>query len=367
MGSLIAPLFSLFNHEQLCLLGKYEVEISGFRKDICKTCKVIIYISGREVFIPMMSWLKGFIRTKLLTMLLAGAFAVVLLFPLFPTSKYDPVTQWLIPAAYAQRNIPRPLRNLLIRTGLYTPRPAGTAPTGRRVGGAGRGPICALAEDSSANQIKALVPASTLSKLPEDSQAIQAIGAKSTEEDVGSYTITEHPTFWFYVPYVSVPEETVSKRIAQFVLLDESNVPVWNELVSIKLGEHPRFVEYGLPYSLEMDREYRWFFSVICDSDKLSRNTTVQGWVQRVVPEMNVSGGEFIIASGQGDDKVVMGLDTINAFMGARQRFPNTYREDWESLLQYFEIPETDQFDMLDDTEPLEREVVNGNQLPARI
>ena len=203
-------------------------------------------------------------------------------------------------------------------------------------------------------------------------------------EYVGGYTVEEHPTFWFYLPYVlpsttlletpQVPSDIPSKRVAQFVLLDETDHPVWKELVSTELLEHPQLLEYQLPYGLETKKLYKWYFSVICDPEKRSRNPAVRGWVQHIEPTTELQMALSIAPPVEWHriyaEKGIW-FEAVSSLISNRRNFPSASREDWSSLLTYFKIAEeedTNQFSLLQLAEPVDREVViNGNQLPARM
>jgi Domain of Unknown Function (DUF928) len=314
----------------------------------------------------MMAWLKEFARTRILTLALALVIVSFLLFPLFPISQNDGVTRWLTPVAYAQGGVLAPFRNLLVRTGLYTPPRRGTAPSGRRVGGAGRGPICALAESEQSNQVNALMPFQAINEGNE--QETQQSEAGADTELVGGLTIAAQPTFWFYVPYIST--EKFPKRVARFVLLDEDDRPVWNELMNVELRDHPQLVEYPLPYALETGKLYNWYFSVICDADKLSRNSTVRGWVQRTEPPLDLQRNlreapyfEQYLAYANND----LWFEMVSSLVNIRRSFPFANQDNWSILLAHLQIPESNQFDILESVVLTEREVVNGSQLPANM
>lgn len=338
----------------------------------------------------MMAWLKRFVWTRLLTLVLALIAASFLLLPLFPVSQSLTFTRWLTPVAHAQGNF---FTDLLERTGLYTPPKRGTAPIGRRAGGAGRGPICALLKDVQGTRyqkpkqfsknVMALMPLqvtgeSTVTSEPtpfEPGNPLQqslpeALLLPSPRPDtgfVGGLTTEAHPTFWFYIPYISTPE-TSPNRVAQFVLLDENERPVWNELMSVELLENPRLVEYPLAYTLETNKLYSWYFSVICDSDKLSRNPVVRGWVQRVEPTeelklalRNAPRFEQYMAYAENG----IWFETVNSLVKIRRQYPSVNRNAWTSLLTYFKVPDNRLY--LESAEPTAREVVSGNQLPAKM
>ncbi|MDJ0631734.1 MAG: DUF928 domain-containing protein [Xenococcaceae cyanobacterium MO_188.B29] len=320
----------------------------------------------------MMTWLKGLIRAKMLSWTLAFIVTSFLLFPLFPVSQNNTLTHRLIPVAHAQ-DIVSVFKQLLERTGLYSPPQRGTAPIGRRVGGAGRGPICALTQidpddrdrQTELNQsVTALVALQTT----EDEEQLQQTDLDADVGAVGGLTLEAQPTFWFYLPYISTPETPPNRIVAQFVLLDETEHPVWNELMSVDLLENPRLVEYLLPYTLETDKLYSWYFSVICDAEKLSKNPVVRGWVQRIEPTEELQTAlknaplfeQYMVYAENG-----IWFDTVNSLVKTQRQFSIINRSTWRNLLAYFHIPDNQLY--LESAEPTDREEIKGNQLPTKM
>ena len=87
-------------------------------------------------------------------------------------------------------------------------------------------------------------------------------------------TASERPSFWFSVP------ATVDEKDAEFQLFDHNDEQVYSTLV--RVSEEQGLSEFKLPDSvpsLEVDKAYRWTFSVGCTD---SSQFVVQGWVQRV-------------------------------------------------------------------------------------
>jgi hypothetical protein len=307
-----------------------------------------------------MAWLKLVPWQKILACTLVFVMASFLSFPFIPVAQagiWDDLVSLFIP-------------------------PDDAPPAGRNSGGAGRGPICALPDGALDNQagktVVALVPVKQMdsedNSLGEDSftearSTKTAPNSLSTLGVVGGFTSEERPTFWFYLPYISTPEPP-QNRVAQFVLLDDANHPVWNQLMAVELSDRPQLVEYPLSYSLETDKLYTWYFSVICDSEKLSRNPVVRGWIQRAEPTPELQDAlrnappfeKYLAYANNG-----IWFDTVSSLVKFRRKFPSTNRGVWSSLLDYFQIPRVNQFDVLEPVEPIELEVVNGNQLPARM
>lgn len=110
------------------------------------------------------------------------------------------------------------------------------------------------------------------------------------ETDPGN-TTQSHPTFLFYLPFgrtsfqPSGKAEPIEITTAKFMLLDENRRPFLKEPIVLSLPDEPGIVRFTLPASekpLEVDRDYNWFFSIVCDPEQPSANPSVQGWLTRV-------------------------------------------------------------------------------------
>jgi hypothetical protein len=317
----------------------------------------------------MITRLKTIVRANLVPWVLTTVAVSLLVLPIVPVASNSVFSQWLIPTASAQTNAVGIIKDLAQRAGLYRPPQRGTAPTGRRSGGAGRGPICALLEnDQGSKSVKALVSFGFVNPKVDRQEANNS----STDEFVGGLTVRAQPTFWFYVPYVLNSElASPQKRVAQFVVLDETDRPLGNELIAFELSDQPQLIEYQLPYGLEAEKLYGWYFSVICDAEKLSRNPVVRGWVQRVEPTSEllaqlsrVPASEQYQVYAEAEEPIW--LDAISSLMDHRQS-PGANQVDWSALLTHFGISDADQLVLVEPAELIYREEVNGNQLPARI
>ncbi len=88
-------------------------------------------------------------------------------------------------------------------------------------------------------------------------------------------TVSENPEFFVYVPQTSATE-------AEFILMDEENNEVYQ--TNLSLSGEPGIVSVSLPEDrppLEIGKNYRWFFAVMCDPEDRSRDLVVGGWTQR--------------------------------------------------------------------------------------
>lgn len=98
-------------------------------------------------------------------------------------------------------------------------------------------------------------------------------------------TVAAHPTFFVYMPALS--SQTAPLPV-EFVLEDMAGNELYKAtfnktsgmsgIVSISLPT------YGGVAPLEVGKDYRWYFSVLCQSDERSRAITVEGLIRRVEP-----------------------------------------------------------------------------------
>lgn len=133
----------------------------------------------------------------------------------------------------------------------------GVRPGGRPTGGAVRDE-CPVNTGTNISTFKALVP---------------------DDNKIVTYAI--HPTFWFHVPFTQSEE----LRYAEFMLIyaDDTTYSL-DEPILFDLPSRSGIVKIQLPESvpgLEPDRPYRWYFSIQCDRNELSRNPVLSGEIER--------------------------------------------------------------------------------------
>ena len=332
-----------------------------------------------------MNWIKKYFRSGMLTLLVAFFAVCLLLLPIFPIAEGNIIQTWIIPPA--QADVTSVINTVLNIFGLRVPPRQEEAPTGRRAGGAGRGPICFLFENENQpdeNEFREAVIALVPFYLePEptgsdnENELEKGLVTRSETEDgdeeenkvptevVGGFTRIERPTFWFYVPHVPDPNhdsdtDSGQMGVARFVLSEriddepdnrpDSRPVLWDELIAFELFDHPRLVEYTLPYALETGKHYEWYFSVICDAEKPSRNPAVRGWIER--------------ADASEDRIWFENLDTLinerRTLLGRRRR---DFQQAWTAVLNELQIPESSRFALLEPTTILHREVVRDDPL----
>jgi hypothetical protein len=151
-------------------------------------------------------------------------------------------------------------------------------------------------------------------------------------------TVQAYPTFWFYLP-----PHAPSITSAKFVLLDENKHlaqdPIYAQLPQASVGVIAGLTLPSNGKALEVGKQYSWYFSILCDPQKPSRNPEVTGQVQRVLQStLPRAKSEYLIYdntyTGQNEiDKVVF-YDSITQLVKQR----STYLSDWKELLKNSEI-----------------------------
>ncbi|MDZ7959847.1 MAG: DUF928 domain-containing protein [Aulosira sp. DedQUE10] len=138
------------------------------------------------------------------------------------------------------------------------PPPPDPPPGGRVLGGAKRG-TCPLFKP----ELTALVPFTQKT---------------SSAVNVWALTTATHPTFWFYLPLPKTWGYPV-----EFVLQDEASNQIYQK--AIALPNQPGVIGVSLPQTvapLDLNKRYRWFLSIYCDTEKESPPIYVEGVIQRV-------------------------------------------------------------------------------------
>lgn len=147
-------------------------------------------------------------------------------------------------------------------------------------------------------------------------------------------TLSAFPTFFFYVP-------ASKSRQAEFELLDDNKQSIYKS--SFKITGEAGMVSISLPDTatlspLAVGKDYKWQFTLTCQSDTMSDDLFVEGWVQRV--EANPTLVQQL-QKATGRDKVVLyaeaGLwyETLMALAELSNTEPNNpaIAADWTTML----------------------------------
>lgn len=95
-------------------------------------------------------------------------------------------------------------------------------------------------------------------------------------------TVSDRPTLFFYIP-------PTPATIVELVLIDEENgdkvyettLPITGSggIISLRLSASPTL------RSLEIGKDYHWYFSIVCDPEDRAGDIYVDGWIRRVEPD----------------------------------------------------------------------------------
>ena len=148
-------------------------------------------------------------------------------------------------------------------------------------------------------------------------------------------TVSAYPTFWFVVP-----EQIRHIDFAEFMLQDERNEDVFKQPIKIQL-KTSGIVSFELPSEekpLELKQPYHWYFSVVCNSDRPSRNPSIDGWIERV--QLETSKERLAAATPRKRIEIYASKDiwheTLKLLAEQRCRYRQNplYAEYWDTILQ---------------------------------
>jgi hypothetical protein len=96
-------------------------------------------------------------------------------------------------------------------------------------------------------------------------------------------TVAAYPTFFVYMPALSLQ----TSPLVQFVLEDKQGNNIYTS--TFKTSGTPGIMTISLPSQgglspMEVGKDYKWYFSLMCQPDERSQDITVEGWVRRVEP-----------------------------------------------------------------------------------
>ncbi len=131
-------------------------------------------------------------------------------------------------------------------------------------GGASRGGVCDQDQSIPSLPLIALRPANSLAG---------GIGL----------TLESQPQFLVYLP------QTLAEK-AEFTLKDEQGNNVYQ--AEFPINGKAGIISISLPKNsikLELDKDYDWYFSIICNPKKRVKDVTVKGWTRREVPRKDLA------------------------------------------------------------------------------
>lgn len=94
------------------------------------------------------------------------------------------------------------------------------------------------------------------------------------------FTISEYPTFWFYIPYAAEDIQSI-----KFILTDSDHTKTIYR-TAVQLTQQPGIIKITIPslpeYALEVDQDYHWYLNLRCQQNSTNQPLVVQGWIRRV-------------------------------------------------------------------------------------
>ncbi|MGB3757714.1 MAG: DUF928 domain-containing protein [Rivularia sp. (in: cyanobacteria)] len=152
-------------------------------------------------------------------------------------------------------------------------------------------------------------------------------------------TISERPTFWFYIPY-----QPTSTNPVEFLLLNEKNEAY---KTTFRLTSTPGIISLTLPQNapaLESGKKYNWVLSFICDPENRLKDTFVKGYIERVSINSNLKNHLERVSTPR--ERILLfaenGLwyDALTLLAEERRKKPNDTQvaKDWKDLLESSEV-----------------------------
>jgi hypothetical protein len=173
-------------------------------------------------------------------------------------------------------------------------------------------------------------------------------------------TISERPTFWFYIPY-----QPTSANPIEFLLINDKNSTVYK--TTFKLTGTPGIISITLPQNapaLESSKKYNWVLSFMCEPANRLKDTFVKGYIERVSINSNLK--NYLEKVSTPRERILLfaenGLwyDTLTLLAEDRCKKPDDAQvaKDWKDLLKSSEVELKDII-----SEPI---VSGSNEQPCR-
>lgn len=153
-------------------------------------------------------------------------------------------------------------------------------------------------------------------------------------------TVSERPTFWFYIPYQSKSQRSVQFKLGQFGTDDYFYTHTFQlqetlEIVSIRLPENQE---------LEIGKLYKWRFEVICDPNDREKNDFVYGGVRR--EQINSNWRSQLEQAATERERIAiyaenaLWYDTLTNLVQLRRQEPEdeALKADWADLWETVEL-----------------------------
>ncbi len=148
-------------------------------------------------------------------------------------------------------------------------------------------------------------------------------------------TVAAHPTFFLYVPQTK-------DQAVEFILQDENDREIYK--TNFRMNDNAGIISISLPDTanlppLEVGKNYRWYFSLICDVESSDGNIFIDGWVRRVEPSLALKNQlEKAAPRDRADIYAAAGIwqETLASLAELRRSRPNdsALASEWANLLR---------------------------------
>ncbi len=166
-------------------------------------------------------------------------------------------------------------------------------------------------------------------------------------------TVSEHPTFFWYVPSSS------AERL-EFTLMDKTDSQVIYT-TTIPLPSKPGIVGFTLPKAnapaLKIGKMYHWYLAMVCNSNDRTGDTVVDGWIERTSQSASLE-QELKQANSLSKQAAVYanaGIwhEAVSTLAILRQKQPENPQllDSWEELLRSVELEQFAQEPVVDTIE----------------
>ncbi|MEM9946066.1 MAG: DUF928 domain-containing protein [Cyanobacteria bacterium P01_D01_bin.36] len=159
------------------------------------------------------------------------------------------------------------------------------------------------------------------------------------KNNIGS-TLSAHPSFWFSLPAVN------QNRTLEFGLFDQSGELVYQK--SLSVPNEVGVTQLSLPETatpLQVNDDYRWYLSVVCNPESRSEDLVVTGWVRRVEADSTLR-SQLSLSTPQEQLALYktseLWYDALTTLSEMRRQNPDApeLEEQWNDLMQAIDLPQ---------------------------
>lgn len=151
-------------------------------------------------------------------------------------------------------------------------------------------------------------------------------------------TASDRPSVYFIVPKLD------QGYPVEFILEDADGNEVYQ--TTLEAGTKEALLGIDLPQNtLQLDQDYHWYLSMICDIEDSSQNVVLEGWLRKVTSDVSLTSNVGVkdgLAQVQSYQNAGLWSDAIATLISLRQTYPDNsdVLNQWTKLLQQLELEE---------------------------